>query len=365
MSTDNAGSSAGDHRFPLPSTADWRVLAGHDTEPWPEPLDAPDAIQPLSWDDGDPKIWQIFQTAVRDHYDLFRDVAWEELNPESFTYEQRLGLAYWFTIDSVFEQAGTTVFARAMIGAYEEREEDGLRRMLQTIVRDEGNHDLIGKMVTQRLLPGFPYDFEPKTEMEWAAMRNVAWTQQSVQRFWSGYKKAYDRYRFQVLLSSFASGEAVGTLTYGNLSKQSANPVFGQLMGYMAKDESRHFSVAAYLIRRYMPHMNEDEVAAAVKNLGASYAYFSLFMASRPNPAFWGHLPPSWFRWHETLEDHARTAGLAIASAEEKDDYWRQGLLRVKSITDQQGIEFLAIPELGIDGRELPIDADDVLVVGF
>ena len=31
----------------------------------------------------------------------------------------------------------------------------------------------------------------------------------------------------------------------------------------------------------------------------------------------------------------------------------------------KQGAEFLAIPELGIDGREVPINADDVLVVGL
>ena len=92
---------------------------------------------------------------------------------------------------------------------------------------------------------------------------------------------------------------------------------------------------------------------------------FSLFMAAKPNPDFWGHLPPSWALWHERLEEHARSAGLALASPQVKNEYWREGLLRVKSITDEQGVEFLAIPELGIDGRNTPVSMDDVLVVGF
>jgi hypothetical protein len=353
------------HAFPSPAYTDWRALAAADSEPWPSLPADERSIMPLSWDNGDPKIWALYRRAVADHYDLFRDVDWRALDPAAFTPEQRIGLAYWFAIDSVFEQAGTTVFARAMIGAYEGREEDGLRRMLLSIARDEGNHDLVGKLVCEKLLPGFPHAFAPRTELEWAAMRNIAWTQESVNRFWTGYRSAYDKYRFQVLLSGFASGEAVGTLTYGNLSKQSAHPLFRQLLGYMAKDESRHFQTATYFIRRYLPHMTEPEAEATVKNLGASYAYFSLFMAEQPNPRFWGHLPPSWRLWHERLENHARSAGLAIADGKTKNDYWREGLLRVKSVTDEIGVRFLAIPELGIDGREASLTTDDVLVVGF
>jgi len=351
--------------FPKPETTDWLAMGAADREPWPSPSDHPHAILPLSWHEGDPKLWALYQTALRDHYDLFRDVDWSLLDRDAFTPDQRLGLAYWFAIDAVFEQAGTTVFAQAMIGAYEAREEECVRRMLQTITRDEGNHDLIGKLVCDRLLPGFPYRFKPQTEMEFAAMRNIAWAQESINRFWTGYLGAYEKYRFQVLLSSFASGEAVGTLTYGNLSKQSTHPVFRQVMGYMAKDESRHFQTASYFIKRYMPHMTPAESQAVVRNLGASYAYFSLFMAERPNPQFWAHLPASWPRWHETLEHHARTAGLAIADGKTKNEYWREGLLRVKSMTDQLGLRFLAIPELGIDGDDAPLSMDDILVVGF
>ncbi len=351
--------------FPRPPYVDWQRLAAADAEPWPATI-VPDehTVQPQSWADNDQRMANLYRSSVRQHYNLFDDVDWRQLDPAQFTPEQRIGLAYWYAIDSIFEQAGTTVFARAMIAAYELREEDATRRMLLSITRDEGNHDLIGKLVCERLIPGFPHAYQPQTPLEWAAMRNIAWAQESVNRFWKGYLGAYQKYRFQVLLSSFASGEAAGTQTYGWMARESTHPVFKQCMQYMAQDEARHLQLATYFIDRYMPLMTEDETRAVIRNLGGSYAYFSLFMAERPNPAFWSHLPASWKEWHDRLEDHARSGGLGIAPDRMKNEFWRKGLLRVKAGTDRHGVEFIAIPDLGIDGREEAISSDDVIIMG-
>lgn len=354
------------HAFPQPPYVDWARLGREDGEAWPAPPEwTGHDVQPQSWADTSPRMASLYKSAVRQRYNLFDDVKWELLDPAAFTPDQRVGLAYWFAIDSVFEQTGTTVFARAMIASYELREEDATRRMLLSITQDEANHDLTGKLVCERLLPGFPYAFQPSTPLEWAAMRNIAWAQESVNRFWRGYLGAYEKYRFQVLLSSFASGEAAGTQTYTHMSRESTHPVFKQLMRYMAEDEARHLQLATYFIDRYMPLMTAEECRAVIKNLGASYAYFSLFMAEKPNPSFWGHLPPAWTEWHEKLEELARSAGLGVADGPTKNEFWRKGILRVKAGTDRHGVEFVAIPELGIDGRDDPITSDDIIVVGM
>lgn len=352
--------------FPTPPLPDYARLAAEDTAaPWPQETGETGGVALQSWEDGDPKIWALYQRAVADRYDLFRDVEWDLLDPAEYSDEQRLAVAYWFALDGIFEQAGTTVFAQAMVAAYEGKETDGLRRMLLSITQDEGNHDLIAKLVCQRMLPGFPHAFEPRTEAEWAALRNIVWARDSIDRFWRSYKDAFDKYGFQILLSSFASGEAVGTLTYNDLARKSAHPVYRQLMGFMARDESRHFQTASHFIRRYMPHMTEDQKTAVVRNLGSSYAYFSLFMASRPNLTFWSHLPAQWHDWHRRFEDLARGAGLAVAPDATKDDYWRRGLLRVKELTDSYDAPFPAIEELGIDGDAKPLSVEDVLIVGI
>jgi hypothetical protein len=323
------------------------------------------AIQPQSWDDGDANRWDLFKLSLRQHYNLFEDVAWDALRPEDFTPEQRLGIAYWFALDAVFEQTGTTVFAKAMIESYELRADEATRRNLVNVTRDEANHDLTGKLVCQRLVPGFPHAFAAKSELERAALRNIAWAQQSVARFWRGYCEAYKKHRFQVLLSGFASGEAVGTMTYARMATASKHPIFQQLMKYMATDEGRHLHFALSLASEYMPTMTEAEGVTTVRNMGASYAYFSLFMAERPNAAFWGHLPGSWVEWHHVLEEHARCGGLYVPTGTEKNEFWRRALLRVKGITDPLGIQFIAIPELGIEGREQALGPEDAIAVGF
>jgi hypothetical protein len=346
------------------SFLDWSQQASADSEPWPVATPGQN-IQPQSWDNGSAVRWDLFKASLRQHYNLFDDVEWATLQPEDFTPEQRLGIAYWFALDAVFEQTGATVFAKAMIESYELRADDATRRNLVSITRDEANHDLAGKLVCQRLIPGFPHAFTPKTELERSALRNIAWAQQSVARFWRGYCEAYKKHRFQVLLSGFASGEAVGTMTYARMSNGSRHPVFKQLMKYMATDEGRHLRFALSLASEYMPSMTEAEGVTTVRNMGASYAYFSLFMAERPNPVFWSHLPPSWVDWHRRLEDHARDGGLFVPSGEEKNEFWRRALLQVKGITDPLGIQFIAIPELGIEGREQPLSLDDAIAVGF
>jgi hypothetical protein len=346
------------------SFLDWERQSLSDAEPWPT-ADSASSIQPQSWDDGDAGRWDLFKSSIRQHYNLFDDVEWDSLRPEDFTPEQRLGIAYWFALDSVFEQTGATVFAKAMIESYELRVDDATRRNLVSVTRDEANHDLTGKLVCQRLIPGFPHAFTPKTELERAALRNIAWAQQSVARFWRGYCAAYKKHRFQVLLSGFASGEAVGTMTYARMAAGSRHPVFKQLMKYMAVDESRHLQLALSLAREYMPSMTEAEGVTTVRNMGASYAYFSLFMAERPNPIFWGHLPNSWVEWHRRLEEQACAGGLFVPDGNEKNEFWRRALLRVKSITDPLGIQFIAVPELGIEGREEALSLDDAIAVGF
>ena len=101
-----------------------------------------------------------------------------------------------------------------------------------------------------------------------------------------------------------------------------------------------------------------------LKNLVGSHAYFSVFM-DEPNPQFWGHLPAGWVETHHQLEALARRAGLAVPEPEQRTELWRGAFLRVKSIVDEVGLDFPAIPALGIDGDELAVSPDDVVVAAL
>jgi hypothetical protein len=344
---------------------DWLELGEADTELWPAPLDDEGPrVMPLTWDRGPDRLWGTYERAERDHYSLAEEINWSLLNPDDHSPEERLGLAYWFAMHGSFESAGVLTFARALIAAFEAREHDAVRRMLVTVTRDENHHDEMAMRVCRVMAPGFPDSLKPSTELEWAAMRNMAWVQSRINHYWRGYLTAHGRYRFGTIVSAFAAGEAAGTFMFGQLGQDSTHPVLRDLMRLVARDESRHFSLAAHLMRRYLPIISEDEQTAVLKNLVGSYAYFSVFM-DEPNELFWGHLPDGWLDWHRRLEDHARGTGLAVPDSESRRALWRAAFLRVKSIVDEVGLEFPAIPELGIDGQTLSITPEDVLVAAL
>ena len=53
------------------------------------------------------------------------------------------------------------------------------------------------------------------------------------------------------------------------------------------------------------------------------------------------------------FEAHGSQAGaaLGILSLDERRDNWRAAVLKLKGVLDPHGVEFPAIPEIGIDGR--------------
>ena len=342
---------------------DWQVLSAADTEPWPSQPTGGEAIAPMTWDSGPKQLTDLYERASREHY-VLADTDWKRISPADYSQDERVGLAYWFAMHGTFESAGILTFARALIASFEAGEQDGVRRMLMTVTRDESHHDEMAMRVVQRVLPGFPHDFSPHTNLERAACRNVAWVQESINRYWSGYKRAYEKTRFQVILSSFASGEAAGTYIFGEIGRQSRHPLFAELMRLITRDEARHFQLASYLMRRYIGQMTDEEITGIRKNLVASHAYFSVLL-DEPSPVFWSHLPPSWTFWNEILEEKARQAGLGLTDLTGRRAQWRRAMLRVKSITDEVGMEFPAMPTLGIDGNEVPLSSDDVVVVTF
>lgn len=341
----------------------WGSLSDTDHEPWPPPIEAGTvAVMPLTWERGSERLFTTYERSERDAYNL-ADLDYSSLHVDDLHPDERLGLAYWFAMHGTFESAGVLTFARALIASYEAREHDEIRRMLCNVTRDENHHDEAAMRVCAELVPGFPHDFTPTDDLGRAAMRNLAWVQSSVNRYYNGYRKAYDRYRYQSILSAFASGEAAGTFIFGQLAQDSTQPLVTEMMRLIARDESRHFSLASHLMRRYLPMMTDEERGAIGRNLVGSYAYFSVLL-DEPNPVFWSQLPDSWLGWHQTLEDHARAAGLALPDTAMRRDQWRKAMLRVKAITDEAGVEFPAIPELGIDGNEIPpLTAEDVVVI--
>lgn len=97
-------------------------------------------IFPLEWNVETPKLYDIYDSA-RDPGWAPHTLPWDTLDVSSYTVDQRYAIAYWFTLLSVFDGSGPTVFARAMIHTYESKQEDPIRKCFFSVVRDEMNHE--------------------------------------------------------------------------------------------------------------------------------------------------------------------------------------------------------------------------------
>lgn len=318
---------------------------------------------PLDWNDKIPRMRDLYEKARSQHYNPLTDLPWDQLDPGDFTAEERLAIAYYMTTDGTFENSGVPTFARAMIASYENHIGDDSSRMLLTIARDEMNHDDICRRVAQTLVPGFPFDFEPKTELERIAQNNQRWISYTNSRYWSGYLRAFEQRRFPAITTAFILGEAAASVIFMRTSERADHPLFKQAFRFIGTDESRHFAFCNFLGNKEFATFSEEEKATMSKNIRAGFIYISIIL-DVPHPPFW-EVPEGFTDAHLAFEATAARAGLGIPPLDERREMWRKAALRVKSLTDRHGLEFPALPEVGIEGVETSLTEEDFAVVTF
>lgn len=325
----------------------------------PPPIEMPNLF-PISWRTETAEFVELYEKARREYWNPSQ-LPWDELQPESFTREQRVAIAYWFSILANFDASGPAAFARAMLHAYEWHEEDALRKCLFTITRDEVNHEEFCQGVLQRLLPGAPVEWQPQSPLEEDSLRNIKWVYYNGGRYWKGYLQAYTKYSLPVLFTSFFMGELAATTLFSHMGRQASHSLFQQGFRNVARDEARHTAITLNMLRKAFPRITEDEKPMITKQIRAGFIFLSLILYEAPKE-FW-QLPADFRQTHSRLEDIARDAGLGVATMGEKQRAWRDAMLKVKAIMEPHGVQFPAMPELDITGQEVTELKEDEAVI--
>ncbi len=330
--------------------------------PPPPEITGPNPM-PLDWNERVPRMRELYSKALTQSYNIETELKWEALDPGDFTPEERISLAYWMSCDGTFENSGVPTFAYAMIQAFERHEGDDVAKMLHTISRDEMHHDEICRRTAQTLVPGFPFDFEPKTELEEMAVANMRWVSYINSKYWSSFKSAFDRNRFPTLTTNFILGEAAASLIFMRSAERSEHPFFADTFRKIARDESRHFAFCNYMAQEYFATFDDEEREKMTKRLRAAFIYISIVLEI-PRQPFWD-VPDGFIDSHLELERLAVQGGLGLPPLEERQDIWKKAALRVKGLTDRAGIAFPALPEVGIEGVETALTEEDLVIVSF
>ncbi len=320
------------------------------------------SIFPLSWHAQTQKMEEIWDAAQRETWDP-KKLPWDTFNPDSYSWEEREAIAYWWTLLSVFDASAPPVFAAALIKTYEAHEEDPVRRCFFSVTRDEQNHEqLCGLAITKLLAHPDPLSYAPQTELGRKAQRNTKWLYHNGARYWAGYKKAVPKYGLAVLFSSFLMGEIAAATIFHQMAAGAREQVFKQGFRNIGRDEGRHMAICMALMERDYPKLALEDRAVITKQIRAGYLFLSAVLYEPP-VEFWD-LPADFIAVQRQCEAVARNAGFHIPDVEAKKTNWRNAILNLKAVLDRYQIPFPAIPEVGITGEEVrEVDMADIIPV--
>lgn len=331
------------------------------TTEFPPATEQPNVF-PLSWYRGTEKMEEVYEASRREVWDPTA-LPWDTFDVESYSWEEREAMAYWWTLLSVFDASAPPVFAAAMIKSYEAHEEDAVRRCFFSVTQDEQNHEhMCGLAITKLLGYHDPLTYEPKTELGMKAQRNAKWLYFNGGRYWDGYKQAVPKYSLAVLFSSFLMGEIAAATIFHQMAEGAREPVFKDAFTNIGRDEGRHMAICMTLMERDYPKLDLTDRDTITKQVRAGYLFLSAVLFEPPED-FWD-LPDDFIEVQRACETVARDAGFYIPDYETKKENWRQAILNLKGVLDRYDIPFPAIPEVGIDGKEITdIEMEDIIPV--
>lgn len=330
---------------------------------FPPEIEQPN-IYPLSWHRQTEKMQEIWEASLREYWEPEK-LPWDTLDVESYTWEEREAIAYWWTLLSVFDASAPPVFASALVKAYEDHEEDPVRKCFFSITSDEQNHEIMcGLAITKLLDHPDPITYEPKTELGKKLQKNAKWLYYNGSRYWGGFKAAAGKYSMALLFSSFLMGEIAAATIFKQMYENCREPVFKEAFKSIGRDEGRHMAICLALMERDYPKMEVENRSQVTKQIRAGYLFLSAVLFEPP-AEFWD-LPEDFIENQRAGEAVAREAGFGIPTYDEKKENWRQAILNLKAVMDKYDIPFPAIPEVGITGEEVSmedINSEDIIPV--
>ncbi len=312
----------------------------------PPAIPQPNAY-PFDWYDEDASLANLYARAKQEHWDPAR-IDWASLNPKEYSSSQKTAMSYWWAVLANFENNAAAAFSKALVYLTENHYDNMTQKMTGTVVMDECRHDEVCMLACNKLCPYFLKGWKPDSEMDAKALRNVRWVYYNGGRYWKGYQKAYEKYRFPLIFTSFMMGEACASKLFHEMSLKAEHPAFKAAFRHLTLDESRHLAFTWLVLEKAIPTLTEQEIALIPKRLRHGFVYLSMILFEPPHE-FW-ELPPDFMDIHRKLEDTAIEAGLGVLTLEEKRAAWRATILDVKRKLGKYNLPFPELPEIDVAG---------------
>jgi hypothetical protein len=284
-------------------------------------------------------------------------LGWENLDGSGMDLKPRVAQAYWMSKLALFEKSGIGAFGLATLKAAIHGLEDPTKKFLASVTFDECRHDEVCRRACSKLCPGFPYNYDAKTEFERKALRNIQAMYEDGKRYWSGFLKAWEKYSLELIFSSFFFAEIGAQLIFHMVSEYSELEVYKNAFKHITVDESRHLSGTMSMLENLAQEMPQEQKITISRQMKHGFIFLSPLLY-KPVYDFW-RLPKDFVEVDDEMEAIAREHGLGVPTMEEKKEGWIRSVERKREQIERLGILIPAIPEIGLEGTEVKVDKNE------
>src|SRR5208283_5102469 len=172
----------------------------------PPEIPQPNAY-PFDWNDDDDELAKLYARAKKEHWDPAA-IDWSSIKPQDYDQIQKTAISYWWAVLANFENNAAAAFSKALVYLTENHFPNYTQKMTGTIIMDECRHDECCMRACNTLCPFFLKGWKPQNDLEANALRNVKWVYYNGGRYWKGYIRSFEKYRFPLIFTSFMMGEA-------------------------------------------------------------------------------------------------------------------------------------------------------------
>ena len=306
---------------------------------------------PVDWQVDVEGIDKIFQRAKTDQWHI-EDLPWASYDMADYSPDERIALAYEMGRWRILENLGPALFARMLLRV-SEGHESGLatKFMLTSLIADEGRHEELFTRLSQRAFPLMTDDPSTLSPMAKSARRALGWLEWNLGQLYDGYDVAFRQEPLPVATFSFLLGERVGVAVFHKRAENSSNPLLRDAFRLLAHDESRHLAFMRLLFKSFGTLWEDPKLTAAgTRQIRAGFEFTSMIPGWRQGIVRPWKFPAGYWEEDALLSGIARAAGLGSLDAEQRLGVMRDSMVDIRAVSQEYGVPFPAIPELGLDG---------------